>query len=510
LGNKINIHNSRNKIALIAAGLLAIHPLHILASLQAAYEGSFLTLLFVLTIYCLRIYVKSKKEKWIYLTGIFFGLAILSKTSAILLIPPIILIYLLLETKKTNAIINTCKTTAIGCFVFITAFAIPSIITKSPALINVITQLLSQKDAVRTSIVPLILQYAHAIIWIGPIFLIFPIIAIINKKTDKLNLIAVSYTILFYLLAIRESTPPMERYLMILLPSLSILTASGLIKVFDSKNAKRLITITIITAILSIIILTLLNIQQSITIPFYPKTEYLNSVLNLNWDFLMPITGSSGPIGFYVNFLVITTTFISTITLFIISCITKNAQTKKTLICIIFGISIAYTLFFAQEYLISGTQPDINNTTQQIIDYVNSNNLTTPIYYFRNYALFYQFDKKYFYNKQTKIPDFDYFDINSYDAKKLKNLRKIATEQILNNQFITISFQDDTVEKSKELENKIKKQGGTIIMIDFPELSKKGRLWQTIKTCKQIKTFEDKGKPIGRVFDCGEKTKITV
>ena len=53
------------KTALLTASLLAINPLHILASLQTAYEGSFLTLFFASTLYCIFRYKIRRRRTYI-------------------------------------------------------------------------------------------------------------------------------------------------------------------------------------------------------------------------------------------------------------------------------------------------------------------------------------------------------------------------------------------------------------------------------------------------------------
>lgn len=501
------------KTALITAGLLAIHPLHILASLQEAYEGSFLTLFLVTTIYCLYEYHQSNKKKWLYLLGISFGLALLSKTSAIFIIPPIILIYLLLKTKKIHAILDTIKATTIGIAVFIFGFAIPSIILKSPALINTITQLASQTQLTRESILPLVIQYAHAIIWIGPIFTVIPLYLIISKKADLLNSTVIIWTALFYFVAIQENAPPIERYYMILLPFLAILAANFITcEILKNKKIQKWILASSGT---SLAILLLINAQKSKILPFYPKTEYINNILNLNWNLLLPITGSSGPIGFYVNFTSIAFAFITTIAIFALIVLLKkvanskkNTNTISILLIIFTGIGLAYQLFLAQEHLLSTTQPNINKITQEVIDYANTNTLKTPVYYFKNYALFYNFEKKYNTTPAAlPLEEFNYFDIKEYNTTKLSELRKLVSAQPFKKEFIPISFGDDNTKKIYNIEKEIAKQGATIIFIDFPTISKTGALWQMTNKCTKKTMFQDKNTTIGYIFECPKPSK---
>lgn len=550
------------RTALFAALLLAINPLHVLASLQAAYEGSFLTLFFVTTLFFLH---KSKKKidhspsktgrilallyrvnfllvpkifhrqnydqsanhhsqtrgkflriqqkpnkKNLILTGIAFGLSILSKSSALFIIPPIIFIYLFLTNNKfAESIKKTALITLIALFPFLIFFALPSIILQSPALINSIVKLFSPQAASSTGIVSLIIQYGYALMWLGPIFTFLPLLAWKTKKKHQIHFIAIITTILFYFILTRNTTPPIERYWMILLPSLAIISAQQ-ISELTRISSKKILAILLLTTITSFITAFLINTQDAELLPFYPKQQYINRITDLQFDFLIPITGSSGPLGFYIHAL---TPLIFTVTAFLLFIsILSIRKYQTTFVLFLLAISAGYQLFFIQEYLVSQTQPNIPDITKQTITYINTNDLKEPIYYFKNYALFYHFDKKYFKDKQPlSLPTkFNYFDKDRYDLKRIQEQITTTVSQSWYRGFVSLSFVDDTAEKSTALQERLEREGGTIVLIDFPTLNKNGLLWNTINKCNKIKTFTDKNKDLGHIFDCTKLKRANI
>lgn len=486
--------------ALFAALLLTINPLHVLASLQAAYEGSVLTLFFVTTL----LFLSRNK---VFLTGIAFGLAILSKSSALFIIPPIVFTYLFMTHHRfTESIKQTIIITLIALLPFIIFFALPSIILQSPALINSIVKLFSPQAASSTGVVSLIIQYGYALLWLGPLFTFLPSLAWKTMGKKPIHFIAVITTIIFYFLLTRNTTPPIERYWMILLPSLAIISAQQI-----SENIKihtrKIMAILLLTTITAFIAAFLINAQDAELLPFYPKQQYVNKITALQFDFLIPITGSSGPLGFYLNFVNPALFTLLSLILIILFFILKQKNKYLTLLLVL-GIGAGYQLFFIQEYLISQTQPDIPDITRQTTTYINTNNLKEPIYYFKNYALFYHFDKKYFKDKQplSSPTKFNYFDKDRYDLKRIQEQITATVSQSWYPGFVSLSFVDDTVEKSKALQERFEHEGGTIVLIDFPTLNKNGLLWNAINKCNKIKTFTEKNKEVGHIFDC-EKLK---
>jgi len=70
---------------------------------------------------------------------------------------------------------------------------------------------------------------------------------------------------------------------------------------YDFDNKK--IWLMTICAIFLSAIYFLIDLFPQRILDFYPKTEWIKSVLGLKWNFLVPINGASGPLGIYISFL---------------------------------------------------------------------------------------------------------------------------------------------------------------------------------------------------------------
>lgn len=475
-----------HKQAVIAAALLAFAPHHILASTQATYEGSFLTLFFFLTLAA----IIEKKYLW---SGIFFGLALLSKTSALVLLPPLIFFLSWKDTKFWIAIKITLLNLLAGLSIFFIGFGIPGIFAQSPAFINSIAQLISQTGLHRENFLLLTIQYANALIWTGPLLftlLIFSSSPLLrsgsHEKIRKDIWVIIGYVVFFYAFVIQDNFPPMERYLMMLLPFLAILAADSITSLKWTKKNVVALGIVFCAAVIGGLVLQL---QSNDVLPFSQKTAFIERALGFSWNFLVPISGSSGPVGFYLPFSLITLFFVLSCGATAISFMMNN---KTACLLIVLGVGSAYSALFFVEYSTGAFHGSVPEAVGAVMTYANNHELPTPVYFLRNYALQYHLNEKYKKNPVlTSLPPFDYFSLNSYRNYNSKEQLKLATRQGLDKDIRTLSFADDNEMKVQEL------QGGTFLIIDFPSLNKNGPLFSYLETCNQTKVHEQ-----GYVFVC--------
>ena len=466
------------KVAIISAALLAISPHHILASTQAVYEGSFLTLFFFLTLAA----VIEKKYLW---SGVFFGLALLSKTSALVLLPPLIFLLSLYDNKFWTAIKITMLNLLTGVAIFFTGFGVPSIISQSPAFINSIAQLISQTGFHRENLLLLLIQYAQAIIWIGPLFLFVPLFA--TWKKNKKYWLIIGYIIFFYLMIVKDNFPPVERYMMVLLPFLALLSADSIASLKFIKENMVIMGIVFCAAVLGGVALQMISND---ILPFSQKTTFIDRGLSFSWNFLVPISASTGPVGFYFPFTIMAFSFIFCGLLTLLYFFSKN----KLCLALLIGVGLAYSTLFYAEYATGLFQGSVPEAAQAVISYANSQELPLPVYFLRNYALQYHLNENYKKNPVlTTLPPFDYFSFESYRDYNSSRQLRLATQLGLDNAIRTLSFGDDTEIKVQEL----KKEGGTFLIVDFPSLNKNGPLFGYLRNCNETRVHE-----LGYVFVC--------
>lgn len=505
------------KSALWATAIMSFSAWHVLASLQATYEGSFLTLFFVMSIYYYLKYEIKQKNISLVFAGISFGLATLSKLTAVLLLP-ILLIYSI--TKTRDILLSTRRMIVLSLIGFVTflIFPIVSIITKSPAFIVSLYYLLFFPSLLTTNITNislLIIQFLYAIIWAGPLFIGLPLIRLSErKKTNNRKFLVLTiwiiFMIFFYVFIIKDNFRPMERYMMIIIPALSIICGEVLSKIRWDKKLKTITAISFPVSFSLMLLMSKINIRF---LPFYPKTAFLKEAIMMRWNFFVPFTGSSGPVGFYIKFSIIALSFIFAGVFLIWSILTKIKGKKllsRKLLVIFVAISFAFNIFVLQEYLIGTTSPDINEISWEIIEYANENQLKKPLFIFRNKGVPFYLEKRYT-KKQEDEFNFNYFEITDYSPDKFYPVWLNYTDNYYDYDdiyFMNFDFKHNQTLYLAEKYIDLKKSqdtiiNSTILFIDFPYVDKKSELWTELQTCELKKEFISNGYKTGYIFECG-------
>ncbi len=451
--------------ALCAAALMAFGAYPILASLQIDIDGSFLLLFYLLTTLSFIEYEKTKKNLWLILCGVSFGMSLLSKYTGLFIILIIGIYHLIKERKFCSTLKTSVIISIIGVMIF-SLFPLISGLAHSNLFKDSIAHLQNYAGTGGMNFSSLIIQYLLLLLWIGPLFIGLLFLSLTKpKKQNLLPWIWIIIIILLYTFINRDNFKPIERYLMVLVAPFSMIGGNYLSRLNLGKKRLLLLIITLLISFSSLLSLN----SNGIFTPFYPKSEFISRVLSLDWNFYLPVTGSSGPIGFYLNFRAVAFGFALSALCILISLILTPKKTRHAsawFITLFLAISLSYNLFIAQEYLLGATAPNINEISRQVIDYSLDHGLNKPIYVFRNYAL-----KYYLRDKYGEINSLD-FDIGN-DAQEV---------------------------------NKVIETGGTVVVIDFPKINEKSAFWQKLQDCSLVQDFSDKGVKIGYIFDCSQSS----
>ncbi len=497
------------KTALWTTAIMAFSYYHIAASIQITLDGSILAFFFMLTIYfCARYFENENNDagnrgkragakhrfldKYLILTGISFGCAVLTKISAIILIPIIGIYAIYVRRKLIRPVLECLIISAVGFVVLIPYLAFSLINTKGIEFLILRANDVASYGPANNLL--LLIQFFQAAIWMGP-FIIFAIVLLYFgkflakkqkfegaeewfSKESVLLLIFVSIVIIFYVFVIKDNFRPIERYFYVLNAPAAIVAGRFFSKV--KFNTKHFATIVIATIIFSLFLFGL-NLKHNDTIPFYPKEEFLTKAKNLEWSINIPLIGNEGPIGFYLSLDSIIYTFIIASLLFfayILFIALGREKTALFALAIFIAVCLSFNILITQEYLISATHPNIGKVTREIVEYADQGTMKKPIFVFRNFALYF-----YFWPDYGRCP-------YKYPESKI-NLPW--------NDKCTLDFADlDSQEKIE-----LMKKGSSIIYVDFPKTDKESKLWKYLNNdCKKIKSFSDKGQEIGFIFEC--------
>lgn len=200
------------------------------------------------------------------------------------------------------------------------------------------------------------IQFAKAIMYTSPL-LILPAFLVdkeIFKKTRPF-FIFIFIGLVFYLFAFDFSIGALDRYFQFLVIPLCVISGAVLarLQITDFRLQKVIIPI-----IFSVVIFATQFLIHFVP-PLYPKTEWLNRLVSIEWNFLFPFTGGSGPTGFYVSFMFIALTWLISL-IFI--------RRKMLLAVLILGL--LYNFVFIEEYLlgkINGSVTDLFREAKTVI-----------------------------------------------------------------------------------------------------------------------------------------------
>lgn len=208
------------------------------------------------------------------------------------------------------------------------------------------------------------IQFIKALFYLSPLLVITPFIA--DKeilKDTRPFVLFVALGLIFYILLFDFSIGALDRYFQFLIIPLCIISGAVLSKYIEYKKDCRLICPIIIS-----VAIFLLQFLYHFVPSLHPKSEWINRVMSLKWNFLYPFSGGSGPLGFYISFAFIGLFWISSLVLFLAFLKNRNLKGFVLLGLLVFGLF--YNTVFIQEYLfgkINGYAPALVRDATEFI-----------------------------------------------------------------------------------------------------------------------------------------------
>jgi len=445
------------KAGFLAALILIFSFYHNIASLQIDVEGGMLTFFFLGGISS---FLKSKitetetknSLKFKIVSGIFLGLALLTKSSGIL-IALIIGLYSLLQNKN---IINTIKDILPSYLTGILIFGLYPLTAYMDPLFSKAGQIHHVSSHIALNFYPLSL--GMFILWSTPLLIGLLVLALKeHENKDNIFIIWILTVSFFNLFLI--SRGDYSRYYMNIIPAIAIIGGNFLSKLnFKKKEIISLISISLISAVTFIFISSI----KSNFIPRIPSL-YFQELKNLNLNFIISITGSSGPtLG--INFIIIAIGLLS-LSLIPLFMIFKNKRIGKISLIIFLGISLGLNLFMIEETYFHLSSKDISKTQYTLLDL--SKEYPGP-FFSNDEGIMFMIDNDYWNSENVGgLPDYEI----KYEKEKLNILR-----------------------------NKI--NNSTILILNWPEIPKESPIWKITKECKIIKEITSQNLKTGYIINC--------
>lgn len=175
-------------------------------------------------------------------------------------------------------------------------------------------------------------------------------------------------SVLFYLVIFDFSGAALDRYWQLLIVPLSIMSGVVIAKLIKKHGWSFGGQVVGVVAVFTLFVLQFI---QPVVPALYPKSEWFARVVQLRWNFLFPFTGGSGPVGFYISFLVVACAWI-----FIAVCIVIGKIKPRALgilVPVILFVGIFYNGMFVTEYIFGAVNGNVHTVLKPALQFIKEN-----------------------------------------------------------------------------------------------------------------------------------------
>jgi len=460
ISNKI--FNSK-KAALTAVALFSLNIYSLVAGIQVDMDGAILPFFVLLGYYGYVSFLKENNKKYsLFLLSLAITGGLLTKASFVLFLAALFLDYLFIAYAKYKGNLRGVLKqvfkaglpilTLLGLFVYFYSSRLGTIIDYAAHF-----QVFNFDSR---AYLEFIFKVVKSFVWLSPLLTLPILLGLFIKEIRNRQRFWYLYFFVnfaFYLL-VDFAKGPIERYFMFLVAPAAIISTDFLYYLFKKVDPIKLIrSIAVGVVVFSVFALVILS-RVHIILPLNPKTAYVEYVRNLNFDFLIPFSSGSGPIGFYFSAQFILWSWIIAVLFLGGYAFIKNIKYKNFLLVLFFVTGLGYNIIFMNELLRGDLYGSPDKIARQTLNFVLGESSIKNV--------------------------ITYNDIAPYDLKK--NNKHLG-------RFYTAPERDYTPKMSIF--------DGYYMIVDFPEIAKPGRYWDLIQRCDEIKRFTHK-RVNSYVFDC--------
>ncbi len=352
--------------AIAALSLYSVCMYGVWASLMVDTDGAILPSLFLLAVYvydrCRRAATTRESYAWVCVAALVITLGLLTKLSAVLILGALAADYLIeVRHRLTRRVFVRALIGILGCgAIAITAIVSAHFFLPSFDVSKMVAHVLYYVRFEGRGYLQILIQAVKALFYLSPL-LIVPLV-FISRETFKRYRIFVIYLGLgafFYFVLFDFSQGALDKYLMFSIVPLAAIVGDILTRVLADIPRVRVMQGLSLGGILAAILVSI-NFLSPQVVPLYPKTEWISAVAHGNWNILMPFTGGSGPLGFYVSFLFIAVSFATA------GCMALGAlifpKIRPALLVAVMVVGLTGSAVFIEELLwgrINGSAPKV-------------------------------------------------------------------------------------------------------------------------------------------------------
>jgi len=364
------------KTAIISTAIMAFSFYGLLARNIVDIDGNLLTLLMTASLY---FYYRAriateKRNKLLVLSGIFFGLAMLTKYTAIAIIPAIALFELFGEKKEW---MGAAAVFAIGIALF-AIFPIAAIATGNEGVFLKTLEWggknVSGNGNFLAETVKSVFKHVYRIAeYGGPLLFFLPLLGLLSRQRKKALFFwafALSSLALFALLA---QSGQIERNQMIMLPALCIIAGSVVAENLESlKKNIQVIAGSALAFAAVLFAFQVFRLHETFSL------EHFDLALALkNPD--VWLAGTSGPLVIMALWGMLFA-FLAGLSLSAFFLLAKSGKAKAIALALLLGLGVTFNAVLLSEYLFFATTPDYNQTMNGMAEFFHESGGTGPVF----------------------------------------------------------------------------------------------------------------------------------
>ncbi|MCD6590652.1 MAG: glycosyltransferase family 39 protein [Candidatus Aenigmarchaeota archaeon] len=451
-----SIYNRR--IAIISSLILSFVFYHVWMSLYIDVDGNMLTLSCITTLLFFHRFEKTRRRKWLFLSGVFLGVGLLSKYPAILLLP--ILCLYDFGTNRLKNLKSILLLSLVGFAIF-SIFPILAFILGHPTAFTETlrwgSENIGRMDyanlmvSIAVSITKLIVflfQYGTPILSLFPLYLLI--------RSEEKDCLLFSYLgVLFFFYTFVLMGGPKARYLMPTVPVLAILSSKAIS--FQIKFARRKLVVFAVCFILFSLIVLALN-SYGVQEAFNTRNAKLSLLLENSMFWYSGF--ASTPFAIHVHSFIFMVVF--SLGLFIFSLKYRNFMAP------LLSLAFAFNFFILIQSFYPTIGPAYTKTVNEMVEFYENAHLNCDRLFLTEKGLLYYFGDEAFH----------FFEVNG-----------------------------DLIAYGKSLEmRKLKKEGGgvkgCIFVTYLQNLKSEKWLREILRGCEEIKAFPSNGFDFGYIYRC--------
>ena len=215
-----------------------------------------------------------------------------------------------------------------------------------------------------------VIQCVKALLYSSPFLVLVPLLdvkSIFSKA--KLFIFFLIFSLIFYIILFDFSAGALDRYLQLFILPLTILTTLVITHIIKTRG-ERTKEFFLIGLIISLILILLQSLPHYVP-SLHPKSEWITRIASFKWNFVYPFSGGSGPLGFYVSFLVIGLSWI--ISFVAVTFAIIKPEYKKLVLVFLIPLGLVYNGLFIEEYLVGYWNGHAPFLLYPAVEYIKNN-----------------------------------------------------------------------------------------------------------------------------------------